>query len=148
MGTAMDDAGRTAFEASETIRLPRRRVWDLLTDFTAAPLWLSGVTEMHADGPLGPGTELDVHAGGRVRTFTVGDYIPERELVISAGDGDMHTTYSYLLEDSGDDTLLTLVVAVAVAPSIAAEAQGIRTALADAEAGQLEAFRRYAERAP
>lgn len=137
-----------AYAASEVVHLPRPRVWALLTDFTAAPLWLTGVTEMHADGPLGAGVEVDVHVGNRVRTHTVTGFAPERELRISTSDGDVHTTYSYRLADSGDDTLLELAIEVVVSEALAAEAEGIRAALSADEAGQLTRFRDYAERAP
>lgn len=103
---------------------------------------------MHADGPLGTGVELDVHAGTRVRTYTVASFAPASELGISAGDGDVHTTYTYRLSDSGDDTVLGLTVVAAVSASLDTEAAGILSAVAAAEDGQLAAFRRYAELAP
>ncbi|WP_417233848.1 SRPBCC family protein [Arthrobacter sp.] len=148
MGTETRPGDVTAYAASELIHLPRSRVWALLTDFTAAPLWLTGVTEMHADGPLGAGVDVDVHVGNRVRTHTVSGFIPERELCISAGDGDVHTTYAYRLSDSGDDTLLELAIDVVVSEALQAEAAGIRASVAVDEDGQLVRFRRYAELAP
>ncbi|WP_417217606.1 SRPBCC family protein [Arthrobacter sp.] len=148
MGTDTNPPRDTAYAASELIHLPRSRVWALLTDFTAAPLWLAGVTEMHADGPLAAGVEVDVHVGSRVRTHSVSRFMPERELCISAGDGDVHTTYTYRLEDSADDTRLDLAVGVVVSPELTAEAEGIRASVATDEDGHLARFRRYAELAP
>lgn len=148
MGTETNPLRETAYAASELIHLPRSRVWALLTDFTAAPLWLTGVTEMHADGPLAAGVDVDVHVGSRVRTHTVIRFIPERELCISAGDGDVHTTYAYRLQDSGDDTRLDLAVDVVVSPALTAEGEGIRASVAADENGHLARFRRYAEVAP
>ncbi|WP_372698985.1 SRPBCC family protein [Arthrobacter sp. JSM 101049] len=148
MGTDETFGEGTACTASELIRLPRPRVWFLLTDFTAAPLWLPGVTEMHADGPLATGVEVDVHVGNHVRTHTVSSFIPEHELCISTGDGDVHTTYAYRLADSGDDTRLELAIDVVVSAALAAEAEGIRASVAADEAGHLARFRAYAELAP
>lgn len=148
MGTEARPGDVTAYTASELVHLPRTRVWALLTDFTAAPLWLTGVTEMHADGPLAAGVDVDVHVGNRVRTHTVSGFTPERELCISTGEGDVHTTYAYYLTDSGDDTELKLHVDVWVSAPLRREAEGIRAALAADEAGQLARFREYAERAP
>jgi len=148
MGTDAASGDVTAYTASELIRLPRPRVWFLLTDFTAAPLWLPGVTEMHADGPVATGVDVDVHVGSHVRTHTVSSFIPEHELCISTGDGDVHTTYAYRLADSGDDTLLQLVIEVVVSEALAAEAEETRAAAAADGDGQLPRFRRYAELAP
>lgn len=148
MGTSATPGETTASTDSELIHLPRARVWALLTDFTAAPLWLTGVTEMHADGPLAAGVDVDVHVGNRVRTHTVSRFIPERELWISAGDGDVRTTYAYRLADSGDDTRLELAIDVVVSAALGAEAEGIRASVAADEDGQLARFRRYAELAP
>ncbi len=148
MGTPPKNDGNTAYRASEHISLPGQRVWALLTDFTAAPLWLTGVTEMHADGPLGAGVDLEVRAGDHTRTFSIAAFTPERELVISASDGDVHTTYGYRLSRDAGGTLLTLTVQVAVGPRVEGDAWEIRRAVADAESSQLPAFKRYAELAP
>ena len=47
----------TALEDEIIVHLPAGRVWDLLTDWAAAPAWLPGVEEMHVNGPVGPGQE-------------------------------------------------------------------------------------------
>ena len=41
------------------------RVWELLSDLDSWPGWSPGVTEMHFQGPLQPGTEFDWYGGGR-----------------------------------------------------------------------------------
>lgn len=148
MGTAPKDDENTAYRASEHISLSGPRVWALLTDFTAAPLWLTDVTEMHADAPLGTGVELEVRMGDHARTYTLTGFTPERELLISTGDGDVHTTYGYQLSPDAGGTLLTLTVQVAISPRMEGDAWEIRRAVADAESSQLPAFKRYAELAP
>lgn len=148
MGTAAKDDENTAYRASEHISLSGQRVWALLTDFTAAPLWLTGVTEMHADAPLGTGVELEARMGNNVRTYTLAVFSPERELVISTGDGDVHTIYDYQLSPDAGGTLLTLAVQVVISPRVPGDGWDIRRAVADAESSQLPAFKRYAELAP
>ena len=148
MGTAAKDDKTTAYQASEHISLPVQRVWALLTDFTAAPLWLTGVTEMHADAPLGLGVELEVRMGEHMRTYTLAGFAPERELVISTGDGDVHTIYEYQLSPDAGGTLLTLTVQVVISSQVPGDGWDIRRAVADAESSQLPAFKGYAELAP
>jgi uncharacterized protein YndB with AHSA1/START domain len=138
----------TAFTASELVFLPPARVWALLTDWTAAPQWLPGVSEMHAEGPLEPGLCLDFHSRGHDRTCTVTAVDPGRSLTISYGQGDVRTDYRYDLADDGGDTRLALTVDVAVSEALAGMAGQIRDEVAAVEPLQLENFKRYAEKAP
>jgi carbon monoxide dehydrogenase subunit G len=138
----------TAFTITELVYLPPVRVWTLLTDWTAAPMWMPGVSEMHAEGPLAPGLSLDFHAQGHDRTATVSAVDPGRSITISSGQGDVHTDYRYDLADDAGDTRLTLTVDVAVSEELAGMAGQLREELAAAEAEQLENFKRYAEKAP
>lgn len=138
----------TAFTASELIFLPPWRVWALLTDWTAAPEWMPGVGEMHAEGPLEPGLALDFHAQGHDRTATVTAVDPGRSITVSSSQGDVRTDYRYDLADDAGDTRLTLTVDVAVSEALAGLAGQIRAELAAADSLQLENFKRYAEKAP
>lgn len=56
--------------------------------------------------------------------------------------------YGYLLLPDGDWTRVQLKVAVRAAAPLHDEATDLVTALAEAEAAQLENFRAYAEKAP
>jgi carbon monoxide dehydrogenase subunit G len=138
----------TAFTTTELVYLAPVRVWTLLTDWTAAPEWMPGVSEMHAEGPLEPGLSLDFHAQGHDRTATVSAVDPGRSITISSGQGDVHADYRYDLADDAGDTRLTLTFDVTVSEELAGMAGQIRQELAAAEAEQLENFKRYAEKAP
>ncbi|NKX54993.1 SRPBCC family protein [Arthrobacter mobilis] len=143
------DTSATAFTTSELVFLPPARVWALLTDWTAAaPAWMPGVTEMHAEGPLAPGLALDFHVQGHDRTSTVSAVDPGRSITISFGAGDVRTDYRYDLAEDGDDTRLTLTVDVVVSDRLAGLAGQIRDELAAADGQLLENFKRYAEKAP
>ncbi|MFD1214052.1 SRPBCC family protein [Arthrobacter sp. GCM10027362] len=139
----------TAFTTSALVFLPPARVWALLTDWTAAPAWMSGVSEMHAEGPLEPGLALDFHAQGHDRTAMVSAVDPGRSITISSGQGDLRTDYRYDLADDAGDTRLTLTVDVVAGGDGLAELAGqLRAELAAADSLQLENFKRYAEKAP
>jgi carbon monoxide dehydrogenase subunit G len=138
----------TAFTDSELVYVPPARVWALLTDWVAAPVWMPGVTEMHAEGPLEPGLEIDLHAQGHDRTYTVTHVEPGRSLTITTGEGDVRTDYRYALAPDGEDTRLSLTVDVAVSEELADMAGEIRATVAEADGGQLAGFKRFAEKAP
>lgn len=130
------------------VHLPPRRVWTLLTDWAAAPAWMSGITEMHANGPTEAGMTIDFHSGGHERNATVTALLAERSITISHGEGDLRSDYLYELIPDGDGTLLTLTVDVVVAEALAEMAPEIRSEVARADADQLAAFRQFAESAP
>lgn len=140
----------TALEDEIVVHLPTPRVWDLLTDWSAAPVWLPGVDEMHVNGPAGPGQELTYVAGGRERLYTLFTFDPGHGMTMVNGtdDAELRVEYGYLLVPDGDWTRVHLRVAVRAAQELREEALGLATALADAEAAQLEDFRAYAEKAP
>ncbi len=130
------------------VHLPTRRVWALLTDWAAAPAWMPGITEMHANGPTEAGMTIDFHSGGHERNATVTALLAERSITISHGAGDIQTNYLYELAPDGDDTLLTLTVDVVVTETLAEMAPEIRDEVARADADQLAAFKQFAESAP
>jgi carbon monoxide dehydrogenase subunit G len=138
----------TVFTTTELVYLPSIRVWDLLTDWAAVPAWVPGISEMHAEGPAGVGTTLEYHSQGHDRRLTVTEFEPGRRLTLSSGHGDVHTEYRFDLQDDGDDTRLTFMIRVEVAPSLSGIASDIRSAIIEADAGQLSYFKRYAEKAP
>ncbi|HRO29728.1 MULTISPECIES: SRPBCC family protein [unclassified Citricoccus] len=140
----------TALEDEIVVHLPTGRVWELLTDWAAAPVWLPGVDEMHVNGPVGPGQELTYVAGGHERQYTLSTFDPGHGLTMVNGtdDSDLRVEYGYLLLPDGDWTRVQLRVAVRSVQDLHDEAEDLATALADAEATQLEEFRAYAEKAP
>lgn len=137
----------TALTLSELVCLPPARAWDLLTDWTAAPAWMPGVTQMEAEEALRLGTVLDYHSGGHERQLTVIALNPGVSITLSTGPGEGRVEYAYMLTRDGADTRVELVVSV---PSVgsAANALELRAAVAEAEAGHLAGFKNYAELAP
>lgn len=140
----------TALEDEIVVHLPVGRVWQLLTDWTAAPVWMPGIEEMRVAGPVGPGQQLNYVAGGHERQYTLATFDPGHGLTMVSGadDADLHVEYGYLLLPDGDWTRLRLRVAIRAVESLHEESLGLAVALADVEAGQLEGFREYAEAAP
>ncbi|RZU63489.1 SRPBCC family protein [Zhihengliuella halotolerans] len=140
----------TALEDEILIHLPQPRVWSLLTDWTAAPEWMPGVDTMHAHGAAAPGQVLRYTAGDHERQLSVVTYEPGGALTLATGsDGaDVRIEYGYLLVAEGDQTRLRLRVGVRVNGDGGNGVGELREALADAESGQLESFRAYAEKAP
>jgi uncharacterized protein YndB with AHSA1/START domain len=138
----------TAFTATELVYVPPRRVWDLLTDWVAAPAWMPGVREMHAEGPTALGLTIDFHSNGHDRSATVTELEPGRSITITSSQGDVRADYRYVLEPDGGDTRLTLTAEVAVSDALEGLAGEIRETIAAADQGQLASFKRFAEKAP
>ncbi|MCO1337885.1 hypothetical protein BJH93_03115 [Kocuria polaris] len=140
----------TALEDETLIHLPQSRVWSLLTDWTAAPEWMPGVDAMHAQGAAAPGQVLKYTSGEHERQLAVVTYEPGGALTLATGsDGaDVRIEYGYLLVANGDQTRLRLRVGIRVNGAGSDGVDELREALAEAESGQLEAFRAYAEKAP
>ncbi|MFB9073018.1 SRPBCC family protein [Citricoccus parietis] len=139
-----------ALEDDIVVHLPAPRVWELLTDWAAAPAWLPDVEEMHVNGPAGPGQELSYATGGHQRQYTLATYEPGHGLTMVSGadDADVRVEYGYLLLPDAGFTRVHLRIAVRAAEELREEALGLAAALADADAGQLESLRDYAEAAP
>lgn len=138
----------TAFTVTELVYLPASRVWALLTDWTAAPAWMTGVTRMSPEGPIDVGLDLDYESDGHSRTASITALHSGHSFTLTTGTGDVRADYRYELNDDGGDTRLSLTADVVVSSELAEMAPQIRHAVADADAGQLAAFKRYAEAAP
>ncbi|WP_309081396.1 SRPBCC family protein [Zhihengliuella sp.] len=140
----------TALEDEALIHLPQWRVWDLLTDWTSAPLWMPGVDSMLAVGPAVPGQVLRYVSAEHERELTVATVERGSALTLATGsDGaDVRVEYGYLLVAEADRTRLRLRVGIRLNDAVTDGADELRAALAEAESGQLEAFRAYAEKAP
>lgn len=139
-----------AFDDETVVHLPPQRVWELLTDWAAAPAWMPGIDEMHVSGPAGPGQVLRYVAGEHEREYTLATYDPSRGLTMVSGgeDADVRVEYGYLLLPDAGSTRVRLRVAVRARQDLAEEALGLAAALAEADGDQLTAFRAYAEKAP
>jgi uncharacterized protein YndB with AHSA1/START domain len=140
----------TALEDEIVVHLPARRVWELLTDWAAAPVWMPGVDEMHVNGPIGPGQELSYVSGHHERQYTLATFDVGHGLTMVSGadDADLRVEYGYLLIPDAGSTRVNLRVAVRAGEEFHEEALGLAAALADAESDQLESLRDYAEKAP
>ena len=137
-----------ALAESVVVHIPPPRAWALLTDWVAAPVWMPGVTEMHAEGPTEPGLVIDFHARGHDRTAEITALDPGRSITISTGEGDAGVHYAYLLAADGLDTRLTLEVTVHIGDQLGDMAWDIAASVAEADQTQLANFKRYAEAAP
>lgn len=138
----------TAFTVSEMVYLPATRVWVLLTDWTAAPLWMPGVTQMSAEGPTQLGVAIDYVSAGHERTASITAVEHGRSITFTTGQGDIRADYRYDLAADGDDTRLTLTADVVVSPELSGLADQVREGIAEADGAQLADFKRYAEAAP
>lgn len=137
----------TALRLSELVYLPPARVWDLLTDWTAAPAWMPGIVEMHAEDELRIGAVIDYHSGTHERQLTVIALVPGRAITLSTGPDEGRTDYAYALAEDGADTRIELVISVPPAGPGGSPPE-LRAALAEAEAGHLAGFKNFAEMAP
>jgi len=138
----------TAFTASEQVYVPPARVWALLTDWAAAPAWMPGVNEMHAEGPLAVGQSISFRSQGHDRSSTVTGLDVGRSITITSSQGDVRADYRYELDGEAGATRLTLTADVVVSEELAALAEQIRRAIAEADSGQLARFKQFAEAAP
>lgn len=137
-----------ALDIQELVHLPATRVWDLLTDWVAAPKWMPGVDSMEAERLTSPGTVLDYRSGDHERQLVIAELHPERSITLSTGSGDIAVLYRYELSAESGQTMLRLVVSVAAAAELEDEVGELLAAIADSESGTLKALREYAEAAP
>ncbi|WP_026821027.1 SRPBCC family protein [Arthrobacter castelli] len=139
---------RTAFTDTELVYVSFTRAWALLTDWDAAPVWMPGVDHMYAEGRPELGMAIDFTAGGHERTATITALEPEDSLTLTMSSGDVRTDYRYELAQDGDNVRVSLTVDVVVDDDLASMAAEIRESVADADGGQLQQFKEYAEASP
>ena len=99
---------------------PPARVWDLWTDFAAWPEWHPHCVEATADGPVVPGTRLDLHMrDAKGRDFYTRPALTvvesERELVWEARGLGLRARTRTALSPEPDGTRVT-IEAVATGP--------------------------------
>lgn len=141
----------TRFEAlniQELIHLPVTRVWDLLTDWAAAPKWMPGVDSMEAEQLTGFGAVLDYSSGAHERQLVISSLDDGKSITLSAGSGDIGVLYGYELSDEFGHTLVRLTVDVEAVAELEDEVGELLAAIATSEAGTLKGLRAYAESAP
>lgn len=137
-----------ALDVQESIHVPVTRVWDLLTDWVAAPKWMPGVDSMEAEQLTSPGTVLDYRSGVHERQLVITELQEGQSITLATGSGDISVLYRYELSDGSGQTTVRLVVSVSAAAELEDEVGELLAAIADSESGTLKALRIYAEAAP
>ncbi|GAB3254398.1 SRPBCC family protein [Arthrobacter pigmenti] len=138
----------TAFTDTQLVYVSFTRAWALLTDWDAAPVWMSGVDHMYAEGRPELGMAVDFTAGGHERTATITALDPGCSLTLTMSSGDVQTDYRYDLAQDGDNVRISLTVDVVVSDGLAEMAGEIRESVAEADGSQLRQFKEYAEASP
>lgn len=137
-----------ALDTQELIHLSAARVWELLTDWVAAPRWMPGVDSMEAEQLTGPGVVLDYRSGAHERQLAITELSDGKSITLSSGGGDVSVRYRYDLSEDSGQTLVRLRVVIDASELLADEVGELRAAVALAEAETLRALRAYAESAP
>ncbi|WP_313814658.1 SRPBCC family protein [Glutamicibacter sp.] len=139
----------SVFESTETVHLPVHRVWELLTDWTSAPLWMPGVETMHADDPqLRVGTNLVYRISGHERRYEVHDLIEDKLLVLHTSQNPDGLSYRYDLKDDAGQTEVVLQVSIINPDLSVAECEELAQAVTADEGEILARLRSYAQLAP
>lgn len=137
-----------ALDTQELIHLSVARVWELLTDWVAAPRWMPGVDSMEAEQLTGLGAVLDYRSGTHERQLAIIELSEGKSITLSSGGGDVSVHYRYDLAEDSEQTRVRLRVVIDASELLADEVGELRAAVASAEAGTLSALRTYAESAP
>ncbi|MBM2618756.1 SRPBCC family protein [Actinoplanes sp. LDG1-06] len=131
----------TAFTASATVDRPAGEVWARLTDWPAAPAWMSGVESIHVSGD-----DLTFRARGRDRTARVEVVEPGRTVVVHSAQGGVTAAYTYTCVPEGGGTRVTLTADCRVGGVWRPFAGLLRAAIRKADGGQPAALKRVVER--
>jgi len=139
----------SVFESTVLIHLPVHRVWELLTDWAAAPLWIHGIGSMHSDSPeLKVGTNLVYRVAGHERAYRVHDLIENRLLIMHTSENPDGLSYRYDLKDDAGYTEVVLQVAI-INPDLSVEqCEELAANVRESEGDKLDQLRLYAEQAP
>lgn len=106
------------FTRTERIERPLAEVWAFFDDFSNAPRWLTGVTqiELVSPGSKRAGTQFRETRtlGGRTETNTIeiSVYQPPRRYVASAHSNGGTVRYSYSFTPVGDATIVELLAEI------------------------------------
>jgi carbon monoxide dehydrogenase subunit G len=139
----------TAIDTRIHISAPRPVVWNALTDWSRAHEWMPEASDMRQTSePLEVGTVLAFRAQKSDRTSTV-EALRPGELISLASDGPgVHAVYTYTLQDAADGTEVRLVADVETRGAMKLLGPTIRSSIAKADGGQLEALARVVTPAP
>ena len=96
--------------------------------------------------PLRVGTVLAFRAQTSERTSTVESLDPGTLIALASDGPGVHAVYTYTLEDDADGTLVRLVADVETRGAMKMLGPTIRSSIAKADGGQLEALARMLQR--
>jgi carbon monoxide dehydrogenase subunit G len=131
----------TAFTASATVGHPAAEVWAHLTDWPAAPAWMTGVDRVRVDGAT-----LTFHTRGRDRTARVEIADPGRTVIVHSSQGGVTAAYTYTCVPDGASTVVTLTADCRAGGLWRPFAPLLRAAIRRADSGQPAALKRVIER--
>lgn len=137
-----------ALDTQELIHLSVTRVWDLLTDWVAAPKWMPGVDSMEAEQLTRKGALLDYRSGAHERQLEITELAEGEAITLRSGSGDVSVHYRYALAEDSGQALVRLVIDVQADDQLREEVGSLLAAIAESEANTLAALRSYAESAP
>ncbi len=129
-----------AFAVTQVIDRPVDQVWRVLTDWSRAPEWMSGV-----DGVRVVGDTLHFVARGRERTSAITDVRPGESVTLTSVQGGVRADYTYTVADAAAGTEATLVASVVARGPWRLAAPMLRVVIRRADGGQLAALKRLVE---
>ncbi|HJO12751.1 MAG: SRPBCC family protein [Gammaproteobacteria bacterium] len=102
---------RRAVEKS-AINASSEAVWDYVTDFTKAGLWMTGVSSLVRldEGDIGRGSHLQVEAGGQCHESTVSYWQPGKCFALSSQLDGVGATFTYRIEGVAETSTLELSI--------------------------------------
>jgi carbon monoxide dehydrogenase subunit G len=137
----------TAIDTRIHIAAPRALVWGTLTDWSRAHEWMPEATGMRQTSePLRVGTVLAFRAQKSERTSTVAALDPGAMIALASEGPGVHAVYTYTLEDAADGTDVRLVADVETRGAMKMLGPTIRSSIAKADGGQLEALAKIVSR--
>jgi carbon monoxide dehydrogenase subunit G len=133
------------FAATATIERPAAEVWSVLTDWSRAGEWMSGIGEM--TGETEPGATLTFRARGKNRMTKVVALEPGRTLTLRSTQGGVRADYEYTLMPLDDGRTEATLSAECVMAGTAWRLFGgiIRSAMRRADSGQMDALKHVVE---
>jgi len=131
------------------IAAPRSIVWGALTDWSRAHEWMPEATDMRQTSePLSVGTVLAFRAQKSERISTVEALDPGSMIGLASEGPGVHAVYTYTLEDAVGGTDVRLVADVETRGAMKMLGPTIRSSIAKADGGQLEALAAMVSRSP
>ena len=134
-----------AFEVEERVARPPQVVWDRLTDWASAPLWMAGIDAMQARGPTAVGTTLVFTARGKQRPSEITRVEDGRSVTLTSRQGPVTAAYTYRCEPDGDGTRIGLVADCQIRGPLRLLAPLLRWAVARTDGGQMRALKQVLE---